>query len=156
MDMRRLFAAGLLALIGATGTSFAADLSGPLPTTKGPIPASTINWSGFYVGANAGGDWYGGNGFASGGNVQSLVPASSLVNVPTTFDRTSAGFTAGGLVGYNFQIGTFVLGAETDFNYIDSRSDKFGSTSILCCETLGPAPPGFHRARAFRSSKPRR
>jgi outer membrane immunogenic protein len=141
--MHRRLATALLALAGATGTGFAADLSAPLPTTKAPIPASTINWSGFYVGVNAGGDWYGGNGFVGGGNVQSLVPASNLVNVPTTFDWTSAGFTAGGLAGYNYQIGSFVLGAEADFNYIDSRSDKFGSTSILCCETLGPAPPGF-------------
>ena len=54
--MRCLLAARLLALIGATGTSFAADLSAPLPTTKAPIPASTINWSGFHVGVNADGD----------------------------------------------------------------------------------------------------
>jgi outer membrane immunogenic protein len=133
MDMRRLLAAGLLALIGATGTSFAADLSATLPTTKAPIPASTINWSGFYVGVNAGGDWYGGKGFAGGGNVQSLFPASNIINVPSTFDRTSAGFTAGGLAGYNYQIGSFVLGAETDFNYIDSRSDNHGALTEFCC-----------------------
>jgi outer membrane immunogenic protein len=138
--MRRVFGAGLLALIGLTGTAFAADLSAPLPTTKAPIPASTINWSGFYVGVNAGGGWYGGNGFVGGGNVESLVPATSLINVPSTASRTAAGFTAGGLAGYNFQFGSFVLGAETDFNDFNSRSDRSGSTSILCCETFVPEP----------------
>jgi opacity protein-like surface antigen len=55
--MRRLLAAGLLALVGAMGTGVAADLTAPaLPTTKASIPASTIDWSGFYVGVNAGGD----------------------------------------------------------------------------------------------------
>jgi outer membrane immunogenic protein len=140
--MRRCLATALLALVGATGTGVAADLSGPArPTTKAPIPASTINWSGFYVGVNARGDWYGGRGFVGGGNVRSLAPASNLVNVPTTFDRTGAAFTTGGLAGYNRQIGSFVFGAETDFDYIDSRSDKYGSTSILCCEILEPGPP---------------
>jgi outer membrane immunogenic protein len=140
--MRRLFGTGLLALVGLTGTAFAADLSVPsLPTTKAPASAPAIHWSGFYVGVNAGGDWYGGKGFAGGSNVRSLLPASNIINVPSTFDRTSAGFTAGGLAGYNYQIGRFVLGGETDFNYMDSRSDSSGSTSILCCEILEPTPP---------------
>jgi outer membrane immunogenic protein len=140
--MRRLVGTGLLALVGLTGTAFAADLSAPsLPTTKAPaIPGAAVNWSGFYVGVNAGGDWYGGNGFVGGGNIGSLLPASDIINVPSTFDRTNAGFAAGGLAGYNYQIGGFVLGAETDFNYIDSRSDSSGSTSFLCCETFVPAP----------------
>jgi hypothetical protein len=42
-EMRRRLAAGLLALAGATGSGFAADLSPPLPTTKAPVPASAIN-----------------------------------------------------------------------------------------------------------------
>ena len=134
--MRRL-TAGLLALAGLTGTAFAADLSGPNPTTtKAPIPASTINWSGFYVGVNAGGGWYGGNGFVGGGNVGSLVPATNIINVPSTASQTAAAFTAGGLAGYNLQFGSFVLGAETDFNDFNSRSDRSGSTSIRCCETF--------------------
>jgi outer membrane immunogenic protein len=138
--MRRVFGTSLLALIGLAGTAFAADLSAPLPTIKAPIPASTINWSGFYVGVSAGGGWYGGNGFVGGGNVGSLVPATNIINVPSTASRTAAAFTAGGLAGYNLQFGSFVLGAETDFNDFDSRSDRSGSTSILCCETFVPSP----------------
>jgi outer membrane immunogenic protein len=93
------------------------------------------------VGVNAGGDWYGGNGFVGGDNVRSLLPASSIITIPATA-RTDSGFTAGGLAGYNYQIGSFVFGAETDFNYIDSHSERSGSTSILCCLKLRPAP-GF-------------
>jgi outer membrane immunogenic protein len=64
----------------------------------------------------------------------------AIVASHSTFDRTSAGFTAGGLAGYNYQLGSFLLGAETDFNYIDSHPDKYGSTSNLCCETFVPKP----------------
>jgi outer membrane immunogenic protein len=85
------------------------------------------------VGVNAGGDWYGGKSFTSGGNVQSLFPASKILIVPSTFDRTSAGFTAGVLAGYNYQFGSFVLGAETDFNTIDSRSNNYGALNEFCC-----------------------
>jgi outer membrane immunogenic protein len=132
--MRRLLGAGLLALTGAMGTAFAADLSAPpLPTTKGPAPAPPYNWTGFYVGVNAGGDWYGGNGFVGGSNIQSLLPANRIINIPANRDRTDPGFTAGGLAGYNYQIGSFVVGGETDFNYIDSQSHRSGSTSIRCC-----------------------
>jgi outer membrane immunogenic protein len=111
--MRRLLGAGLLALTGAMGTAFAADLSAPpLPTTKGPAPAPPYNWTGFYVGVNAGGDWYGGNGFVGGSNIQSLLPANRIINIPANRDRTDPGFTAGGLAGYNYQIGSFVVGAR--------------------------------------------
>jgi outer membrane immunogenic protein len=129
-------------LLGTTGAAFAADLSPPvLPTTKGPaaLPAA-YNWFGFYVGLNAGGNWNGGSGFAGGGNIRSLLPATSLVNVPSTFNRANAGFTAGGLAGYNLQYGSFVIGGETDLNYADSRSESSGSTSVLCCETFAPEP----------------
>jgi outer membrane immunogenic protein len=121
--MRRRLAAGLLAFVSLTGTAFAADLSAPAyPTSKAPpLANSAYNWTGFYVGVNAGGDWYGGSGFVGGGNIRSLVPASSIVDVPSTVDRTPAGFTAGALAGYNYQIGSFVLGAEADINTIDSR-----------------------------------
>jgi outer membrane immunogenic protein len=123
--MRRLLGAGLLALTGAMGTAFAADLSAPaLPTTRGPAPAPPYNWTGFYIGVNAGGDWYGGNGFVGGSNIQSLLPANRIINIPANRDRTDPGFTAGGL---------FVVGGETDFNYIDSQSHRSGSTSIRCC-----------------------
>ena len=131
--MRRLLGAAFFKLVGATGAAFAADLSAPaLPTTKGPLPAPVYNWTGFYVGVNAGGDWYGGNGFAGSDNLHSLVPAADIIATPAT-THTDPGFTAGGLAGYNYQIGNIVLGAETDFNYIDSRTERYGSTSILCC-----------------------
>jgi outer membrane immunogenic protein len=140
--MRRLLGAALFALVGTVGAAFAADLSAPaLPTTKGPVPAPVYNWTGFYVGVNAGGDWDGGNGFVGGGNIDSLLPASRIIDIPITADRTDPGFTAGGLAGYNYQINSFVLGAETDFNYLDSQSHRYGTTSVLCCgggvEALG-------------------
>jgi outer membrane immunogenic protein len=83
----------------AAGAASAADL----PSRKGPIVAPVyapvFTWTGFYVGGNAGYAW--GNVNTNGG-----------IAVTNTGDLD--GFVGGGQVGYNYQIGQFVLGAEAD------------------------------------------
>ena len=84
-------------LAGAfTGSAYAADL----PSRKAPVayvaPLPLFTWTGFYVGANGGIVFSNGNGFGG-----------------------STGGTFGGTVGYNYQFGQFVVGAEGDFNYAD-------------------------------------
>ncbi len=88
----------------AAGAASAADL----PSRKGPVAAPVyvpvFTWTGFYVGANAGYAWgnVNANGFANVGNLD--------------------GFVGGGQVGYNCQIGQFVVGAEADFQGADLSS----------------------------------
>ncbi|WP_186421349.1 outer membrane protein [Bosea sp. CS1GBMeth4] len=85
----------------AAGAASAADL----PSRKGPVAAPVyvpaFTWTGFYVGANAGYGW---------GNVNTNA-AVSIGDLD--------GFIGGGQVGYNYQIGQFVLGAEADFQGAD-------------------------------------
>jgi outer membrane immunogenic protein len=100
------------------------------------IPALS-SWSGFYVGVTAGGAWYNGGSFVTSSNVAAIIPSANIIPIPTSTSN-SAGFTAGGLTGFNYQIGGIVLGAETDFNYIDLKSQRVGSSTI----TLVPALPG--------------
>ena len=64
----------------------AAD-AGP-PPYRAPM-AVIYNWTGFYLGAHAGGGWTGG-------------------------DNGQSGFIGGGQVGYNYQVGQWVLGVEGD------------------------------------------
>ncbi len=123
-----LLLAGTMAVVSTT--AFAADLA----YRKAPAPVDpAFNWSGFYVGVNAGGGWYDGRGFAGSSNVASLVSPSNLISFPPNPARNDPGVTVGGLAGYNYQIGSFVLGAETDFNYADLKSRHSGGVTTICC-----------------------
>jgi outer membrane immunogenic protein len=120
--MKRLFLAGasLLAVLTGITAARAADLGHRRMPTKAPAYVETeYNWSGWYAGIN------GGYGF--GNSAWSAATGSS------SFD-TSGGLV-GGTVGYNHQIGRFVLGLEGD---IDASWIKGTTTTVPCttsCET---------------------
>jgi outer membrane immunogenic protein len=78
-----------------------------------PVYAPVFTWTGFYVGANAGYGW---------GNVN----ANGLANVGDL-----DGFVGGGQVGYNYQMGQFVLGLEADLQGADlSSGDNLGLVNV--------------------------
>ena len=109
-----------------------------------PTSASDNLWTGPYVGANIGGTW--GNtslriSAAPGGGPVVIPPGdvAEIVGTPITTNSSTAGFAIGGEAGYNYQVGHFVLGIETDGGFFDvrqSRNHQFQST--------GPVinPPG--------------
>jgi outer membrane immunogenic protein len=112
-----LLGAGLL----AAGSAFAADLD--VPVVKAPVYKalpSAYDWSGFYLGVNAGysfGESNGANvsGFSDPTGGFGLGPALAAGAIPVT-SYSSSGFLGGGQVGYNWQIArTWVFGVETDF-----------------------------------------
>jgi len=116
--MKRLSAAliGVGALLAAQG-ALAADLS-LTPLYKAPPAqmAPAYDWTGFYLGINGGGGW--GHSYWSGQG--SGFPLS--------------GGQVGGTLGYNWQVGKVVLGAEGDVDW-----SRFTGTdnSTLCpgCST---------------------
>jgi outer membrane immunogenic protein len=121
MEMNR-FAAGFLALTGAivgtTGLASAADMSAPAPVyTKAPIMAPLWSWTGFYIGANFGGGWGQSN------------DTNAFFGTQTTGNFSTSGVLGGGQAGYNWQLGAWVLGIETDFD----GSNVKGSTSTGLC-----------------------
>jgi outer membrane immunogenic protein len=89
---------------GATG-ALAADLGLP-PAPPAPFAAPPpALWTGFYVGAHGGGAWD-----PTGGNNTNCGSAC-------TSAETALGGVAGGMqLGYNYQIGMMVLGAEAEFS----------------------------------------
>ena len=125
MIHRRLLAMAYAALaVAGVVSAQAADL----PTRKeAPAPVFVpppFTWTGFYIGVNAGGVWSSGgnatttvlvNGFSVG--TISGVPAT-LANVfpGSNFGSSQSGFIGGGQAGYNWQWGSWVFGAETDFD----------------------------------------
>ena len=79
----------LVAAVLASGAAHAADLR---PVLKAPpLVASIYNWSGFYVGAHAGGSWAD-NKF------------SDRVGGIDVAEFTARGYLVGGQLGYNWQM----------------------------------------------------
>jgi len=94
------------ALLACAGPACAADMK-----VKAPIAMQlAYNWSGYYVGANAG---YIKGDFDT--DVQPGPTAAAFVNLlPQTFDPGAKGFFGGAQYGFNAQFGNIVLGLESD------------------------------------------
>src|SRR3990172_1550129 len=104
--MKRILLAGtaLLALTAAQ-PSLAADA----PVYKGPAPAAAalFNWSGCYIGVNAGGVW---------GRSNIDIPA-----YPSNFNIDMSSIAVGGQIGCNWQApgSAFVVGIEGDGSWMN-------------------------------------
>jgi len=132
--MKRAFLLGAGLIVSAAGSAVAADL----PVKARPIiPVATVyNWSGCYVGANAG--WIGGrtsfNTAPSGAYLNTagaLAPpnaagtgllAGDFASALHSYGSTNSGAEVGGQVGCNRQWGSFVAGVEADFNWSSLRN----------------------------------
>ncbi len=115
------------ALVALGGTAMAADL----PSRKGPVlaPIAPIfTWTGFYVGVNAG-VIFTDNDIRTSGNAANTIANVAANRRPPSLSNNDEGFTIGGQVGYNYQIGNIVIGAEADLAYTDLKSTaRFTST----------------------------
>jgi outer membrane immunogenic protein len=116
----------ILALLAATALSTAAVSSASaadLPLRAAP-PAPIVaavpvfTWTGFYIGGNLGWGWRDDDNetvVLSGPG----IPAGLVGTL--NFDNGNDGnFTGGGQIGYNYQIGSFVIGVETDIQWADT------------------------------------
>jgi outer membrane immunogenic protein len=107
--MKRLLYAGV-GLIALAGAAAAADLPPAHgPYYKAPAFLPAYNWTGLYIGVNGGGAF----GSSAWDTTGSFHPTGGLV---------------GGTIGYNYQIGPAVLGAEGDIDW----SRISGSTTTGC------------------------
>jgi outer membrane immunogenic protein len=112
-------AAAALTVAGAISAQ-AADL----PTRKeAPAPVFVpppFTWTGFYVGANAGGI------FTTGSRDVTLFANGFpfLQNAfPNRIGSGTSGFIGGGQAGYNWQSGALVLGVEADIDWTDANKN---------------------------------
>jgi len=107
--MKKILLASV-ALFGFAGAASAADLpvrAAPPAPIIAAVPVFT--WTGFYVGVNAGYGWN---------------PNDSIVVNGFRFDLDDeGGFVGGAQAGYNYQIGSFVVGLEGDIQYADFGGD---------------------------------
>ena len=107
--MKKILLASV-ALFGFAGAASAADLpvrAAPPAPIIAAVPVFT--WTGFYVGVNAGYGWNANDSITVGG---------------VRFDLDDdGGFVGGAQAGYNYQIGSFVVGLEGDIQYADFGGD---------------------------------
>lgn len=103
-----------------------------LATAATPAYAQTYEWTGFYVGVHGAlvdsdADWDGANisQTVDGGEGGFTVTPQSD---PISETLGGSEFGLGGRVGFNFQAGAFVLGAEADATFFD-QSDVATSTT---------------------------
>jgi outer membrane immunogenic protein len=127
--MKKLLLAGVAVagLVAGAGAASAADLPArTAPIAPAPmIPAIPIfTWTGFYVGAQV--------GYAWGNSNNDVPPGAFFVNDAgflAPFDRGFGGdndsFMAGVHAGYNYQIGSFVVGLEGDVEGLFNDNDQF-------------------------------
>jgi outer membrane immunogenic protein len=114
--MKKMMLASI-ALIALAGTARAADIAPSVaaPAYKTPVIA-LYNWTGFYIGANLGYGW---------GRLNTDVNVGTVAGTANgELDGVLGGFQA----GYNWQMGRFVFGFETDLQL----SDQKNSTSFTC------------------------
>lgn len=128
--MRNLLVGGSL-LLASVAAASAADLpirsAAPAPMMAVPM---VYNWSGFYMGLNAGGAW------TTGCTNYGLTFAGAAYGEWNDQCRSSdTQFTGGAQVGYNFQAGSFVYGIEADINGVGNSN---GGTRTVVVPGAGP------------------
>src|SRR5215472_19053488 len=126
------------------GVSFAADWPGPQLYPSAPRMA--VDWTGIYFGVNAGYGWAQGssNTVFAGAATNTLLPSGLVIPAGATtplgqgatelggtglFSSSSPrGGIAGGQIGFNWQAGMVVFGAELDAQW----SGQSNAVSLIC------------------------
>jgi len=120
----RLATALAAAFVAASSVAaVAADLAVRTPYTKAPVLGPVINWSGFYVGGQAGG----------------ASMSTSFKDANDVFDNQglnpdrSIKFTGGGYGGFNWQSGSFVVGVDAQWFWYgnETTSNPFANFDFI-------------------------
>jgi outer membrane immunogenic protein len=118
-EMKSIFQPGLVLIAASLLTpAHAADLG--VRTVASPA----YNWSGFYVGLNAGGHWGTDNdpAFVSADN--DFGSNIGLVADPAPSKLSPKGFAGGAHLGYNWQTSNIVYGIEADFDGLTGSAER--------------------------------
>ena len=110
--MRRI-AFVLLASCALMGSAAAADMPEKHHVYQSSGGSALYNWTGFYVGLNAGGSW----------GHQATSDRYRLGAVIFSNSDNLDGFIGGGQIGYNWQVNQWVLGLEADFQGSTQKAD---------------------------------
>jgi outer membrane immunogenic protein len=111
------FLLATVSMVALTSVARAADISDALKARAQIYsPGPTRMWEGAYFGVQ-GGVARRGASFNDGGAFAGDART-------TQFDGSRTGATIGGLLGYNWQLGSFVYGVEGDWNWIGAKTTQ--------------------------------
>jgi outer membrane immunogenic protein len=116
--------AGLLSIAGLSAAS-AADLPARIYTKAPPMIAAIYDWSGFYLGLNAGGA--GSRGCWNLTSIVGLPPGAT----PSEGCNTATGAVVGGQVGYRWQSASWVFGVEAQGDWADLKGSNASLTAVI-------------------------
>jgi outer membrane immunogenic protein len=124
------------ALAAIAGPAFAADLPARPVYKAAPPPPPVYGWTGFYFGANIGYSW---------GNLNNdfIAPGAGTFSESQRLEGVVGGFQW----GYNWQIGNWVLGTESDFMFSGERGSTTYCAGLLACVTASHRLPWESTAR---------
>jgi outer membrane immunogenic protein len=137
--MKRRAVIAFIATSLTAGVSSAADwpVSAPPPQLYRPIPVAPVEWTGLYFGVNAGYGWAQGSsttvftGSSFGGTTTLLgLGATELSATKLLGSGDLNGGIAGGQIGFNWQSGMAVFGAEVDAQWSGQQT-----TFTVVCTT---------------------
>ncbi|WP_069307046.1 outer membrane protein [Methylobrevis pamukkalensis] len=117
--MRNLLLAGTAAalLLGSASLASAADIAEPIPAApEAPMEAAIFDWTGIYAGANIG------YGFGGEDVIGTRPPGLGVGTAEIS------GVFGGLQVGYNYQMGSAVVGIEADLQLADIEDDVSNGT----------------------------
>jgi len=139
MKMKKYLLATALVGLGSAPT-IAADL-GARPYTKAPALAAVYDWTGFYIGVNAG----------VGLGRDRVVHDMGGEGFPYSFYTSPQGGFGGGQIGYNWQtgsmLGPIVFGVEADIQGGGLRDDRTNFSDLGITTAYGQKLDWFGTAR---------
>jgi outer membrane immunogenic protein len=129
--------ASLLAGVVSATSLMAADMPLKAAAYKAP-PPEIFNWTGFYIGVHGGGGW----GSSDAATVPQGVPGLGAVTAAPVTTNSSGGL-AGGQIGYNYQTGMWVWGAEAQASWANLTGSSACSVAaggvVISTACLGSA-----------------
>ncbi len=117
MVIKRFLAGVAVLMLGAARSALAADgsVDAPVIMYAPPVPV-VYNWTGFYLGGNVGGHF--------GNDDITTTTGIPAIDGITATSLTPQGVVAGLQVGYNWQIGSVLVGIELDGNWLDGTASR--------------------------------
>ena len=106
-----------IVLVFSAGEACAADMPAAAPYARAPaVVSAAYDWTGCYIGVEGGENW---------GRSEQIARSGPAAGASITGGFDLSGGIAGGTVGCNYQISSFVIGIENDYSW----TNKKGSAS---------------------------